>query len=347
MAARPQQRAEGEGEQRNGGQVRDTGAVLSLRRVGRRYGWRGPWVLREVDLELGRGDLVRVQGVNGSGKSTLLRLLAGIDAPSTGRLTGRPRTAYVPERFPASLPFTAGDYLTHLARVHGLRGPEAGRRAALWLERLGAGEHLRTPMALLSKGTSQKVALAQAFTGDPDLLVLDEAWTGLDRASRDTVDQAVTALVRQGATAVFVDHDPARLADAVDTELLVTDGRVVRPDRAAPDAGPVAVLLVRPPTPVRDLHALAAALPGRPGVAHRKAGGLRLTVPATHSDDVLRALLNRTPAWHVEEVTPPGPPRAGAPHQPADARSTDPTDTRGTVPAEAPDTAPTDEETHR
>ncbi|KKD17231.1 ABC transporter, partial [Streptomyces sp. WM6391] len=72
--------------------------------MGRRYGLRGPWVLRGVELGVPPGALVRVEGANGTGKSTLLRLLAGIDAPTEGRVTGRPRTAYVPERFPPALP---------------------------------------------------------------------------------------------------------------------------------------------------------------------------------------------------------------------------------------------------
>lgn len=90
--------------------------------MGRRYTVGGPWVLRAVDLDLPAAALIRIEGTNGTGKSTLLRLIAGIDAPTEGGITGRPRTAYVPERFPAALPFTAAGYLAHLGRVHGLPG---------------------------------------------------------------------------------------------------------------------------------------------------------------------------------------------------------------------------------
>lgn len=93
---------------------------MRLERVGRRHGLRGRWILREVGLDLPAGALVRVVGTNGTGKSTLLRLVAGVDAPTEGRVTGRPpRTAYVPERFPVALPFTAADYLVHLGRIRG------------------------------------------------------------------------------------------------------------------------------------------------------------------------------------------------------------------------------------
>ncbi|HBF78995.1 MAG TPA: ABC transporter, partial [Streptomyces sp.] len=149
--------------------------------------------------------------------STLLRLLAGIDAPTEGRVTGRPRTAYVPERFPAALPFTASGYLVHMGRVHGLDTARAVRRADEWLTRFGAAGYARTPMRELSKGTSQKVAVAQALLAEPGLLVLDEAWTGLDATARAELDRAVTERVAAGATVVFVDHDPRRLAGSVDT----------------------------------------------------------------------------------------------------------------------------------
>ncbi|MER8085582.1 ATP-binding cassette domain-containing protein, partial [Streptomyces sp. NPDC094048] len=175
-------------------------------------------MLRGVDLDLPPHGLVRIEGANGTGKSTLLRLLAGIDTPTEGRISGRrPRTAYVPERFPAALPFTAAGYLVHLGRIHGLRTSQAAARAQSWLVRLGAAGHARTPLAELSKGTSQKVAVAQAFLAEPELLVLDEAWTGLDAEARDELDRAVAERVAAGSTVVFVDHDPRRLAGVVDT----------------------------------------------------------------------------------------------------------------------------------
>ena len=212
---------------------------MRLRGVGRRYGLAGPWVLRGVDLDVPAGSLTRVEGTNGSGKSTLLRLLAGIDAPTSGRITGRPRTAYVPERFPAELPFSVLGYLTHLGRIHGLGRAEAARGAGEWLERFGADEYAATPLAELSKGTSQKVAVAQALLAAPALLVLDEAWTGLDRTARGVLDEAVAERVADGAAVVFVDHDPRRLSGAPDAVFRVEDARLepVPVARSLPDPG--------------------------------------------------------------------------------------------------------------
>ncbi|WP_328629688.1 ABC transporter ATP-binding protein [Streptomyces sp. NBC_00353] len=277
---------------------------MNLTGVGRRYGLGGPWVLRGVDLDLPSHTLVRIEGANGSGKSTLLRLLAGIDAPTEGRITGRrPRTAYVPERFPAALPFTAAGYLVHLGRIHGLRTAEATGRAQAWLARFGAADHARTPLSELSKGTSQKVAVAQALLAEPELLVLDEAWTGLDTAARDELDRAVTERVTAGATVVFVDHDPRRPAGVIDATHRVEGLGLVRvaPREAASETetGP----WVRIEVTGASGATLPTGLPGAPAQEPGPDGTLRLTVAAVHSDALLRALLTARPPWHIRQLS--------------------------------------------
>jgi ABC-type Mn2+/Zn2+ transport system ATPase subunit len=290
---------------------------LRLDNVGRRYGLRGPWVLRGVHLSVPPGNLIRVEGTNGTGKSTLLRLLAGIDAPSEGRITGRPRTAYVPERFPTALPFTALGYLTHLGTVHGLSRPAAKRAAGDWLDRFGAGAYARTPMAQLSKGSSQKVAVAQALLADPELLVLDEAWTGLDADARDELERAVAERTAAGTAVVFVDHDPRRLAGAPDATYTVLDGgldRRTEQGTSASSSGPHALVVVQGPHAAR---LPADALRQATHTEETAPGTHRLTVPASHSDVLLRALLTARPPWHVvslsQEPTEPAPRPATAP----------------------------------
>src|ERR1700751_596562 len=114
---------------------------MRLEAVGKRYGVRQPWVVRGVSADLRAGRVVRVAGRNGSGKSTLLRVVAGVSLPSAGKVSGRPHTGYVPERFPGGLPFSGREYLLHLSRVHGLRGAAGRRLAEDWLERLGAADY--------------------------------------------------------------------------------------------------------------------------------------------------------------------------------------------------------------
>jgi ABC-type multidrug transport system ATPase subunit len=252
-------------------------------------------VLKDVDLELGSGALLRVEGANGTGKSTFLRIVAGIDRPSAGRVSGRGPTAYVPERFPPELPFGTRGYLVHLGRIQGLGAAAAARSADHWLECFGIGAYARTSMDQLSKGTSQKIAVAQALLAEPRLLVLDEAWTGLDHDARTFLDDEVRSRVAEGGTVVFVDHDPRRLAGEASTVYRVAGGSVTA---VAHRAG--SRLLVEATGSGEPPVLPGAAVVGRP-VAD---GVLRLAVPADESDAVLRALLAARPPWHIRSVRP-------------------------------------------
>ena len=270
---------------------------MRLESVGKRYGPRSPWVVRDVSLEVPPGHLIRVEGRNGTGKSTLMRVVAGVSLPSAGRVTGRPHTGYVPERFPGALPFSGRDYLLHLARVHGLRGAMAARRVDEWLDRLGAASFAGQPLRSLSKGMCQKVAIAQALLSRPGLLVLDEAWTGLDQAARGALDAAVGERVADGGAVLFVDHDQARLAGRIaERWQLGETGWVTAVPGGAAGGPPVPAGVV-----VIELTGLepssAAALRDLPGVL--SCDGAAVRVDSGASDGVLRQVLS----WDGVHVT--------------------------------------------
>ncbi|GAA2743349.1 ABC transporter ATP-binding protein [Kitasatospora cinereorecta] len=292
---------------------------MRLGGVGKRYGRHAPWILREVDLTVEPGDLVRIEGPNGSGKSTLLRLVAGIERPDTGRVEVAGRTAYVPERFPPALPFDARGYLHHLGRIHGLTAGEARRRAGYWLDRFGIADRAGTPIGRLSKGTCQKVAVAQALLAEADVLLLDEAWTGLDRAARTLLDEAVVERTAAGGRVLFVDHDPHRLAGLTTAGYAVADGRLhaVEPPEAGAGPGP------EPAVAVEAVGPLPPRLPGAPARIPLGDGATRLEVAARHSDALLRRLLSSTPPVHIRAVRavdePPGPAGTGEPPVPVAA----------------------------
>ncbi|SBV29540.1 ATP-binding cassette domain-containing protein [Micromonospora krabiensis] len=190
---------------------------MRLEDVWLRYRRRGPWVLRGVDVRIGAGEVAVVLGRNGVGKSTLLQVAAGVLRPDRGRVVDRPApVGWVPERFPADQPFTVAHYLTAMGRMAGLSSSGADRAVDAWTERLGLGRFRRVRLPELSKGTAQKVGLAQALLRPPGLLVLDEPWEGLDAAARELVPALIDE-VRAGGGAVLVsDHrgEIARLADA-------------------------------------------------------------------------------------------------------------------------------------
>ncbi|MFI6152024.1 ATP-binding cassette domain-containing protein [Kitasatospora sp. NPDC051170] len=277
---------------------------MELTAVGKRYGRGGRWILRGVHLVVGPGELVRIAGTNGSGKSTLLRLAAGIERPSTGRVARPGPVAYVPERFPPALPFDAASYLLRVGRVHGLSAGEARRRAGLWLDRFGIADRAGTPLSRLSKGTCQKVAVAQALIAEPRVLLLDEAWTGLDPEARAVLDEAAAERAAQGGAVLFVDHDPARLAGRTGAVYRVgADGALRQEALEAQEApyepgGPVMEIEVDVP----DGSPLPERLPGAPERSALGGTVVRLAVASAHSDALLRSLLVGRPAVRVLAV---------------------------------------------
>lgn len=284
---------------------------MELTAVGKRYGRGGRWILREVHLAVGPGELVRIAGANGSGKSTLLRLAAGIERPSTGRVARPGPVAYVPERFPPALPFDAASYLLRVGRVHGLSAGQARRRAGHWLDRFGIADRAGTPLSRLSKGTCQKVAVVQALMAEPRVLLLDEAWTGLDPQARAVLDEAAAERAAQGGAVLFVDHDPTRLAGRTDAVHQVCADGGLRPVEQVEQVkqveqvgwgqetgGPVMEIEVDVP----DGSPLPERLPGAPRRSALGGTAVRLAVASAHSDALLRSLLVGPPAVRVLAV---------------------------------------------
>jgi ABC-2 type transport system ATP-binding protein len=304
---------------------------LRLDKVAKRYGIRRPWVVRDVSLEIPPGGLLRFEGENGSGKSTILRVIAGVSQPSRGKVTGRPVTGYVPERFPPELPFPAREYLCHIGRVHGMAGSGLNARIDACLDRLGGGELAGVPLRHMSKGMCQKVAVAQALLPGAGLLVLDEAWTGLDVAAKAALDDAVAQRLADGGAVVYVDHEPGRLAH-LDADRWRLDGS--RATRIGRPGGPVPAAAGSGPQPgsgpssgpgprsgsgpevvielTGDPSADAADLPG---VVSVQRSGERTVVRArvSASDDVLRALLAAGEAVRVLQVHSERPTERDAP----------------------------------
>jgi len=196
---------------------------MRLEGVSKRYGRRT--VLDRVDLALPQETCLVVTGTNGSGKSTLLRILAGLTEPSAGVVADRPvRVAYVPERFPGRLGLTARSYLRHFASIRGLDRQTANRRIDELVERLGLGDLVVEPLWTLSRGSAQKVAIAQAFLAPCDLIVLDEPWSGLDRLTRPELTVLADEAVRAGARVVVAEHLPEYAASIATAATVVADG---------------------------------------------------------------------------------------------------------------------------
>ena len=199
-----------------------------------RYGARAPWILREVTLELPPGEVAVVLGRNGAGKSTLLGAAAGVLPVGRGRVSERPAVVgWVAERFPTNQVNTTRGYLTQLARVRGLSEAQAASTVDGWIERLHLTPFAGAKLGELSKGSAQKVGLAQALLMPPGLLVLDEPWEGLDALTKLELPGIIADVRAAGGSVLISDHrgEAVNLPGAI--KWAVADGRV-EPAHAIP-----------------------------------------------------------------------------------------------------------------
>ena len=198
-------------------------------------------ILRDIDLEVTRGEAVSVVGASGSGKSTLLAILAGLDSPSSGsveldgqdifsmnedrraELRGR-AVGFVFQSFQLLPAFTALENV--MLPLELADDPEAETRAAETLRRVGLGERLHHYPKHLSGGEQQRVALARAFVVQPKLLLADEPTGSLDAASGEAVIGLLFEMNREyGTTLVLVTHDES-LASRCGRTVRLVAGRI-------------------------------------------------------------------------------------------------------------------------
>jgi len=212
----------------------------------------GPLVaLHPLELELAPGATLAVLGPNGAGKSTLLRLLAGLARPSAGTIelpaatasrAGRRRSVGLVGHATFLTPtLTTRENLLLAARLFGLAAPAACAARALAEEELEAVAERRA--GALSRGLAQRASIARALLHDPQLVLLDEPWTGLDARAAERLSARLAAEKRAGRTLVIVTHDLTRVVGLADRALVLARGRAVPLEGAA----------------LRDVAALGAA----------------------------------------------------------------------------------------
>jgi ABC-2 type transport system ATP-binding protein len=184
-------------------------------------------VLKGVSFSVAPGQMFGFCGSNGAGKTTTMRIAMGLARADAGevRWTGRPvdesvrrRIGYMPEERGLYPKMKVGEQLTYFARLHGMDAAPAARAAEQWAERLGLGERRGDQVEKLSLGNQQRVQLAAALVSEPDVLILDEPFSGLDPVGVDSLAEALVAQARRGVPVVFSSHQldlVERLCDAV------------------------------------------------------------------------------------------------------------------------------------
>ena len=184
--------------------------MISARGLGRSFGTKR--VLRDLDLDVAARDLLVVTGPNGSGKSTLLALCAGLLVPTAGELeveVDRSRIGYLAHEPLVYRELTALENLDLYGRLY--RVPERRERIGMLLERYGLWEARRERVATFSRGMQQRLALCRALLHEPELVLLDEPYSGLDEEGAELLDAELAALA-DTRTLLLATHDPERVA---------------------------------------------------------------------------------------------------------------------------------------
>mgnify|MGYP000173545847 CR=1 FL=1 len=209
-------------------------ALVTLSAVGKRYGV--VTAVADVTLDLRAGETLALVGHNGAGKTTLVKLILGLIAPSTGTLRVfeqdpasakaaglREGLGFLPENVAFHGAMTGRELLRFYAR---LKREPAGAVDRL-LERVGLGAAGGRRVATYSKGMRQRLGLAQALIGEPELLLLDEPTSGLDPASRADFYGTIDALRREGATILISTHALAEIEAHADRVAVMHRGRLI------------------------------------------------------------------------------------------------------------------------
>lgn len=211
-----------------------SGAVLEVDAVSRSF---GPVVaLDRMTFTVPRGTVVGFLGPNGAGKTTAMRVVMGITAADHGfvRWRGRPmgraerlKFGYMPEERGLYASMTVSSQVEYLARLHGMDAGPAKAATTEWLDRLGVRERAGDKVEALSLGNQQRVQLAAALVHDPELLVLDEPFSGLDPVGIEALSSVLSDRARAGAAVLFSSHQLDLVETVCELVVIVHAGRVV------------------------------------------------------------------------------------------------------------------------
>jgi len=211
-----------------------TGDAIEIHEVVKRYG--DFTAVDHVSLTVPRGAVYGLLGPNGAGKSSTIRMLLRIMLPDEGtiRVLGDDvsalkveRIGYLPEERGLYKKMKVGDLLIFFAEIKGVSRVEARRRAAEWLERMGLLDRATRPVEELSKGMQQKVQFIATVIHEPELLVLDEPFSGLDPVNAGVLKDIILDFRRRGHTIVFSTHQMDQVEKLCEHICLINRGRVV------------------------------------------------------------------------------------------------------------------------
>ena len=267
--------------------------AIEARSLQKRFGDK--LAVRDIDLVAREGEILGFLGQNGAGKTTTIRMILGILSPDAGQCevlgSRRPleiahRIGYLPEERGLYPAMTTRDTIAFMGALRGLPLADGRRRAAELLERYQLGAEVDAKIRTLSKGMAQKVQLLGSFVHEPDLIILDEPFSGLDPVNQQALEDIISVQRQRGATILFSTHIMGHAERLCDRLVLIAGGQTRFTGSVAEARGvlpAVGALLAERPVPAGLL----------PGDAYRAEGGeWRFSVPDDGVDRLLRALLD-------------------------------------------------------
>ncbi len=207
---------------------------LRVENITKRF--RDVTAVHDLSFTVGRGRILGFLGPNGAGKTTTMRVILGIIKPDTGEVTwdglpfahwGRGFFGYLPEERGLYPKMPLDEHLVFLGRINGLSAQDAKARAAYWIERFGLGEYRTKRIEELSKGNQQKVQVIGALLHEPELLILDEPFSGLDPVNTATLKEILVEQSKAGSTIIFSSHRMDQVEELCQEIVLIHRGKLV------------------------------------------------------------------------------------------------------------------------
>jgi len=267
-------------------------AIVTAECITKSFG--GKVALDGVSFRIQPGTCFGLLGPNGAGKTTLLRILTDIIRPDSGtvRVLGSPagsvkaRVGYLPEERGLYRKQRVGDVLAYLGRLKDLSNSDAARRVEDVLAAVGMREHINARIDSLSKGMAQRIQLAAALINDPEFVIFDEPFSGLDPVSSDDTAALLKSEALRGRTVLLSTHQMPQAERLCTDILMLNRGKVVL-------SGSLTEVLSSHRTRSLVVHH-QGALPPLPGMVFQQlaTGVSRVTGPsASRGDEIARALM--------------------------------------------------------
>jgi ABC-2 type transport system ATP-binding protein len=214
--------------------LNDNARVLEIDRVSKRYG--DLVALDSLTFDVRAGELFGFVGRNGAGKTTTMRVTLGVLMPDAGAvrwlgvpltLEARRRIGYMPEERGLYPKMRVAEQLAYLGELHGMPGATARGAALRWLDRFGLADRRDAELQALSLGNQQRVQLAAALVFEPDVLVLDEPFAGLDPVAVDVMADVLRERADAGVPVIFSSHELELVEHLCDRVGIIDHGRMV------------------------------------------------------------------------------------------------------------------------